>query len=147
MDRAAVGRYMTTEQGSWMVTRMGSWGKGWGQRDKDNGAGRRSSRGVAGEGKRDEHRAKGVKHLMLEKRRQRKQVTQQCRRTAQRPPVPSPDPVWSAEFPAKTSGHPTRGSQTALGTHCLQSRKPLREQRATRCTPAVPGPREGPGQV
>lgn len=107
--------------------------EGWQERERGMNTGQRGWWG-------------GRNNTMLEKRRQRKQVTQQCR-TAQRPPVPSPDPVWSAEFPAKTSGHPTRGSQTALGTHCLQSRKPLREQRATRCTPAVSGPREGPGQV
>lgn len=59
--------------------------------------------------------------------------------------VPSPDPVWSAEFPAKTSCHPTRGSKTALGSHCYHSSKPLREQRATRGTPAGSGSRGGAG--
>lgn len=33
MDGAAVRRFMATKQGSWMVTGMGSWGRGG---DKDN---------------------------------------------------------------------------------------------------------------
>lgn len=83
---------------------------------KINGAGKRSSRETAGEGRREKGQAQGKRDggqervtleqdddWRIEDRGTSHPAAQEDSPMAI--PVPSPDPVWSAELPAKTQQH------------------------------------------